>query len=284
MNIRVAEIISAFQNYLTAHDGYIPNTSGEIWTEEKQAKATNAQIIKYGRKWIGHHVEDCSGAFVRAYKAHGMNIYHGSNRIARKYVVQLLTPSMAKPGMVAFKGRNPGAKYYDLPSEYRPCGKYYNGDTVDYYHIGLVDDDPHYVLNAQSVNTGFVRSKLSDGWCAVGYLKAVDYGREEEKMQRRVSGGKLNMREKPDKSAKLIMKIPDGATVTIDSYGDTWCHVVYNGKEGYVMTKYLEEVNDSSSGATQDDLVNWLQKALEANESERQALTMMQQLLTGAVG
>lgn len=42
---------------------------------------------------------DCSGAFVWSYRQHGQSIYHGSNRIARTEIVELVPISAAKPGM-----------------------------------------------------------------------------------------------------------------------------------------------------------------------------------------
>jgi hypothetical protein len=282
--IKASDLITAFQSYLTAHDGYIPNTSGETWTADKQAKATGETVQKYGSQWIGHRVEDCSGAFVRAYKAHGLSIYHGSNRIAREYVVELLPVSAAAPGMMAFKLRKPGEKYYDLPSEYKQGGKHYNGDINDYYHIGLVDDNPAYVINAQSTQTGVVRSKLSNGWDCVAWPKAVQHDEGGEPMQRQVIGGKLNLREKPDTHSNRIAQIPDGAIVTVDEYGDKWCRVEYNGKQGYAVTQFLAPVDEAPAPTADDDVAKWLFTALEANEKERYALTMLQQLLTGAVG
>ena len=289
--MKASDIISAFQSYYAAHDGYIPNTSGETWTAEKQAKATSETVQKYGSQWIGHRVEDCSGAFVRAYRAHDLSIYHGSNRIAREYVVKLLPPSAAKPGMAAFKLRKPGEKYYDLPSEYKHGGRHYNGDLNDYYHIGLVDDDPAYVINAQSTRTGVARSKLSNGWDCVARLKAVQYDEGRETMQRQVIGGKLNLREKPDTNSNRIAQIPDGAIVTVDEYGDKWCRVEYNGKVGYAVTQFLAPVSDvapeepdTPDTPGNDELLEWLGKAVEANAALTEALEHMQILLTGAVG
>lgn len=283
--IKASDLITAFQGYLAAGDGYIPNTSGETWTADKQAKATGETVQKYGSQWIGHRVEDCSGAFVRAYRAHNLSIYHGSNRIAREYVVELLPPSAAKPGMMAFKLRKPGEKYYDLPSEYKQGGKNYNGDINDYYHIGLVDDNPAYVINAQSTQTGVVRSKLSNGWDCVAWPKAVQHDEgSKDTMQRQVIGGKLNLREKPDTHSNRIAQIPDGAIVTVDEYGDKWCRVEYNGKQGYAVTQFLAPVDEAPAPTVDDDVAKWVYEALEANEKERYALTMLQQLLTGAVG
>ena len=123
-------MVAEFQSYLAHHDGYIPGTSGELWTQSKQDKkaASDPMVAKYGAQWIGHHVEDCSGAVVRACLKYGYRIYHGSNRIAREYVEKLLPPSEARPGMVAFKSRRPGEKYYDLKDEYKPGHSHYNGD------------------------------------------------------------------------------------------------------------------------------------------------------------
>lgn len=274
--------------------GYIPGASGELWTAEKQEKkaAKDAQVAKYGAQWIGHHVADCSGAFVWAYRQHGLSIYHGSNRIAREYIVELLPPSAAKPGMAAFKARKPGEKYYDLPSEYKQGGRHYNGDLNDYYHIGLVDDNPAYVINAQSTQTGVLRSKLSNGWDCVAWLKAAQYDEgSRETMRRQVIGGKLNLREKPDNHSNRIAQIPDGAIVIVDEYGDKWCRVEYNGKHGYAVTQFLAPVPeeapeepDTPDTPGNDELLELLSKALDANAALTEALEHMQILLTGAVG
>ena len=106
---------------------------------------------------------DCSGAFVYAYKQLGhISIAHGSNAIARRWIVGGMLPlSMAQPGMAAFKAKSPGEDGYDLPERYEQGGASYTGDLMDYYHIGLVDDDPRFVLNAKSSVAGFCRDKLT---------------------------------------------------------------------------------------------------------------------------
>ena len=271
--------------------GYIPGSSGQLWTQAAQDKkaATDSGVAKHGQQWVGHRVADCSGAFVYSYRQRGLSIYHGSNRIAREYVVQLLPPSYAQPGMAAFKVYNPGDKYYALPGEYKPGGRHYNGDLNDYYHIGLVDDNPAYVINAQSTRTGVARSKLSNGWDCVAWLKAVQYDEgSRETMQRQVIGGKLNLREKPDTNSNRIAQIPDGAIVTVDEYGDKWCRVEYNGQQGYAVTQFLAPVPDEAPeeppAPASDELMEWLGKAIDANAALTEALEHMQILLTDAVG
>ena len=177
------QLIAAFQGYQIA-DGYIPNTSGEVWTAEKQAKATAETVKKYGVRWIGHHVEDCSGAFVRAYRERGLSIYHGSNRIAREHVAELLPMEAAAPGMAVFKARKPGEKGYALPAEYRKGGKRCNDDLNDYYHIGLVDADGRHVLHCANTREGFLRSGIGQDWHAAAKLKQVEYAASGEGLEK----------------------------------------------------------------------------------------------------
>ena len=53
------------------------------------------------------------------------------------------------------------------------------------------------------------------------------------------SGGTLNLRQTDSTSARVLMNIPNGATVQVHSRGETWCQITYSGTVGYVMTKFL---------------------------------------------
>lgn len=227
--------------------GYIPATAGTMWTQAKQDATQNAMAKKYGSKWIGHMVADCSGAFVYAYKKYGESIYHGSNRIARKYIKEVLPISEAKPGMAAFKYLKPGDKGYALPEDYKKGGSQYNGDLNDYYHIGLVDDDPKYILNSATTINGFIRSKISNGWNACGYLKAVDY-EGDDPMEGDImivtseNGAPVNMRESASTNSRIVTRVPVGAEVTVlkpDTNG--WTKVSYSRYQGYMMSRFLRE-------------------------------------------
>lgn len=168
------ELIRDFQRMWTEKWGYISGAAGGIWTQSNQ-DAADEKTRKYSQQWVGRRVADCSGAFVWAFKQHGQSIYHGSNRIAREHVEELLPITQAKPGMAVLKAREPGEKYYALPAEYRKGGKRCNGDLKDYYHIGLVDADGQHVLHCANTREGFVRGGIGQGWCAAARLKAVDY-------------------------------------------------------------------------------------------------------------
>lgn len=200
---------------------------------------------------------DCSGALVFAYRQlAGQSVIHGSNGQARHWISGSMMPiSMAAPGMVAFKCRKPGEEDYDLPERYRERGVSYTGDLMDYYHVGLVDEDPRYVLNAKSTRAGFCRDQLTakNGWDFVAYLLDVEYpggsedeGKGEKMMQAVVSlpsgaaGSTVNMRERAQTSAPLICRVPVGSVVDILTDQGTWCKIDYIGKQGWMMSNYLE--------------------------------------------
>lgn len=200
---------------------------------------------------------DCSGAFVWAYRQFGQSIYHGSNRIARQHIVELLPISEARPGMAAFKLRRPGEEYYALPQGYMNGGAQYNGDLNDYHHIGLVDEDARYVLNAKSTADGFKRSKMSEGWDCVAYLKAVDYNEHEEGEHMNAynaiviadSGSTVRMRKQPTTDSATVVKVPLGQTVEVNESAQGWAQVVWNDHTGYMMTKYLKAVEEPEDEA-----------------------------------
>lgn len=62
-----------------------------------------------------------------------------------------------------------------------------------------------------------------------------------------VRGGKLNLRETPSLTAKVLGQYPTGTLVEIISHGDDWHRVEVNGKEGYMMAKFLNTANASQS-------------------------------------
>ncbi len=52
----------------------------------------------------------------------------------------------------------------------------------------------------------------------------------------------VNLRREPDlETGKVLVRVPHGAQVQLIKYGRTWCQVSYNGKTGYMMTKFLED-------------------------------------------
>lgn len=84
--IKQSDILRLFMKALDERWGYIYGEKGAVWTAEKQAAATREQTVKYGARWIGRRVTDCSGLACYAFRSLGGKMYHGSNTIWRNWV------------------------------------------------------------------------------------------------------------------------------------------------------------------------------------------------------
>lgn len=229
--VKVASLIQLFQKMHKEHWAY-------IWGSAKEGCV------------------DCSGAFDYAFKKlHGPNYPHGSNSIARKFIIGKLLPlSEAKPGMAAFKFHPPGEQGYDLPDKFLPGGGSCNGDYNDYYHIGLVDEDPKWVLNAKGEKEGFCRDGLTEknGWDCVAHLKGVDYGDSAEEKGEKImqeaivvlpsgaSGTTVNMRKTASTNAQVMVKVPVGSAIQVEDDQGQWCKILYEGRAGWMLSNYIE--------------------------------------------
>ena len=166
--ITTAALISKFKEALDNHWGYIWGTAGETWTVarqkelEKTTDADRANSRKYGSKWIGHKVADCSGLFSWAFKQLGGYMYHGSDTMFRKYCTKT---GELKNGRPAGGGILPvGVAVFT-----------YNKDKKKYGHVGLYIGGG-YVIEARGAYYGVVMTKIeSRPWTWWGELKGVDY-------------------------------------------------------------------------------------------------------------
>lgn len=158
------------QTVLTALErqgGYIWGQSGATWTQSKQKNlekkySSNPEAYtdykysaKYGSKWIGHPVWDCSGLCRWAMKQHGIAIAHGSNSIWDRYLQKKgkLTDTTVLPE---------GAAVFTGTDKKKPHIGTYTGD-------GLVTE-------ASGTIAGVVQTKLRGGkWKYWGLFKGVQY-------------------------------------------------------------------------------------------------------------
>lgn len=158
------------QTVLTALErqgGYIWGQSGATWTQNKQknlekkyssnpeAYADYKYSAKYGSKWIGHPVWDCSGLCRWAMKQHGIAIAHGSNSIWDRYLQErgkLTAETVLPEGAAVFTGTD----------KQKP-------------HIGTYTGDGR-VTEASGTIAGVVQTKLHGGkWKYWGLFKGVEY-------------------------------------------------------------------------------------------------------------
>ena len=159
-------LIAKFEQALKEKWGYIWGTAGVKWTAarqkelEKTADPDRAQGRKYGSKWIGHTVADCSGLFSWAFKKLGGYMYHGSDTMYRKYCVN---KGELKKGKRTDNGAlKPGTAVF-----------VWNGKK--YSHVGLYAGDGT-VIEAMGTVSGVTTTKVTDGkWTHWGELAGIDY-------------------------------------------------------------------------------------------------------------
>ena len=161
-------LIQKFQYALNNHWGYIWGTAGVLWTQARQTQieqttdSDRENARKYGSKWIGHYVADCSGLFTWAFKQLGGTMYHGSNTMWDKWCT-------AK-GKLKNGRRNDGKTLLPGTAVFT-----YNETKHNRGHVGLYIGDG-WVIEAQGTKAGVVKSKVTlDKWVEWGELKGVDY-------------------------------------------------------------------------------------------------------------
>jgi len=164
-----AAVIDIFQMALKERWGYIWGTAGVMWTQAKQdqiEKTTDsdrAQARKYGSKWIGHYVSDCSGLFSYAYAHLGGYMYHGSDTMYRKYCVE--------------KGELKQGKRTDSKT-LKPGTAVFVWNGTKYSHVGLYVGNG-IVIEAASTINGVITSKVTSGkWTHWGELKDMVFSDE----------------------------------------------------------------------------------------------------------
>lgn len=212
--------------------GYIYGKAGIMWTQalQDELNRTTAEKYasgrKYGAKWIGHMVTDCSGLVVYLCKKYKVSVPHGSN--------SMWDGSLSKRGKISSNELPVGALVFKLRG------------ADDYYHVGIYVGGGK-VIEAKSTYYGVVESKLST-WTHYGLLKALKYESKEVKPLKTGAAvvdtpnkGTVNVRKSASKSALKIDALNYGETCeVVDVVGD-WAKVEYT-KTGYIMAKYLQNV------------------------------------------
>ena len=228
--IKAADLIAKFQYALDNKWGYIWGKWGQVWTARDQANASREMTVKYGSKWIGHTVADCSGLFRWAFNQLGGAISHGSNLIY--------------DGHCRSKGKLSCGRRTD-GQELLPGTALFTGTDGDHGHIGLYIGGGE-VIEAAGTQQGVIKSKVTASkWTYWGELKAVDYTKEDEPVAdgyAKVTGKKVALRQEPSTRATVILRVNTGETVKIEPEPEKiWEYVEYKGKKGWMMREFLQE-------------------------------------------
>ena len=208
---------------------------------------------------------DCIGLTIGAIRRAGgtWTGIHGSNYAARNEVTYLLPVTSVDDlsvGESVCKVRRPGDARYALPSRYAR-----DPDRQDYYHWGVVRSvNPLRIVHCTTPGGVTVDTRLGK-WSYRCWLKKVQQpvgvdtseeirpaedARPAEDGQAGVvmygrmtvtapSGSTVKMRAKPSTSCRRYWKVPIGTVVEAGEMGDEWTAIRWNGRQGYMMNKYL---------------------------------------------
>ena len=108
----------------------------------------------------------------------------------------------------------------------------------------------HKVLTTMPKGTKISVTDISGGWgkvtynsktgyCSMQYLKQINTSNTSYTHK---TTANLNLRSTRSTSGKIILTIPKGTSIKATDIKSGWAAVTYNGKSGYVSTKYLSAV------------------------------------------
>ena len=208
---------------------------------------------------------DCIGMDKYSFRKNGVKFStSGTNYSARNQVNNLRVLHSASDlsvGDIVFKAREPGESGYNLPEKYKPGGAQYNGDLLDYYHIGTVESvSPLRIIHMTSPTAktdtkigkwGFVaewkKEFISDSPSPAPEPSPEPEPQPEpepEPAQMTAvvfapTGTTVNMRSSPKVTAPLIERVPIGETVDVLEKGDEWSLVKWKWYKGYMKNQFL---------------------------------------------
>ena len=166
--ITTKALIAKVKEALADKFGYIMGSVHEMWSEAKQQDYNKRHAgdsyyensIKYGSKWYGHWVTDCSGLIKWAMESLGGKMYHGATTMYNSWCTS--------------KGTFKSGKRTD-GKELKPGTALFTGNDTTKNHVGLYIGDGK-VIEAAGTQQGVIESKSSlKKWTYWGELKGVDY-------------------------------------------------------------------------------------------------------------
>ena len=239
---------------------------------------------------------DCIGLIIGAIRRAGGRWpgTHGSNYAARNVMSKLIRQVDAaslERGWLVFKAHGPMDDGYALPDKYRAGGAEYNGDVMDYYHVGVVTSiEPLNITHCTKgggVDGVTVDTRQGD-WRYAGPCALVTYAADTDSPEggdtsmgaRRAvvvseDGNPVKLRSTPSTDKPYLAKVPVGTAVEVMQDAQGWAQVrLPSGQVGYMMTKFLafEDEDNGSGGGEYSDFEKSVLDQLESIHSKLDAV------------
>lgn len=182
----------------------------------------------------------------------GMNGTNYALRHTFLNVQKIKSEKQLRKGDIVLKTRDKDDPDMRLPDQYRKGGSDYSekwGET-NCTHYGTVTREwPNLEITHMTSPTAKKDYKLGN-WKLFGQLPWVKYDTEEPAEDEEQTGtwvrvqsenGKpVKMRAKPSTLCRTWWEVPNGSEVILMEPGNTWSGIIWAGRSGYMMTKFLQ--------------------------------------------
>ena len=223
---------------------------------EKFVEGVNSIYVEQPAYKLGHDGSDgecdCIGMPRGALEREGVTDVtnmRGTNQAARHTILnlqQIKKADQLRVGDVVLKVRDKDDKDMPLPDRYRKGGADYDAKIgeINFTHIGTVTRVNPLEITHMTSPTAKKDTRLA-GWTWFGQLPWVGEGEEEDPAETEwaivwaENGGTVKMRAKPSTLCRLYWDVPVGSQVILLEPGGTWSRIIWAGREGYMMTKFL---------------------------------------------
>ena len=215
---------------------------------------------------------DCIGLVMGAMYELGQRAYdlHSTNYFARFQTLELkkVNEKELHVGQLLYRARD---NQDNLHARYLPSGRYYTGDILDYYHVGIVTGIKPLRVVECTEHGGVSGIKISDtikNWHYGGKLRNVLYDEsdigglyeketeEDEvvlyKAKVATQDDPLTLRATPN--GRKIGKLPIGAIVDVLAGGE-WSRVRYGDMLGYAASEFLDVVEMEEQPKDQSSVI-----------------------------
>lgn len=228
--------------------GYIWGSKGKTLTETLLASYVKANPTHVDeavvKRWLGKKTYDCASFITACFSAAKINI----------------TSVGVSSQWKKTKWEDSGT--IDTIPKDRVCCVYREDPNSNPMAHGGVYCGNGYVIDARSSKLGVIKRKLSAyKWSHWAIPKGMDYQKVEEVLevshQSEVvsnNGKGVRMRDEASTAGAILKTLPIGTIVDVIDETDEWCHIIYNGTEGYMMSQFLAAAG--SETAEDGDILN----------------------------
>lgn len=182
----------------------------------------------------------------------GMNGTNYALRHTFLNVQKIKNAQQLRKGDIVLKTRDKDDKDMRLPDKYRKGGADYSekwGETNCTHYGSVTREYPNLEITHMTSPTAKKDYALGN-WKMFGQLPWINYGEQTEEPEVTwatvwaESGKTVKMRAKPSATCRTYWDVPIGSEVILMEPGDKWSGIIWNGRSGYMMSKFLQTGTD----------------------------------------